>query len=61
MSEYNEPEADELPLTDNPTTPLSPSDEARKDVHRKFLERQRSQEFDKELVTIPCQYIVPYS
>ena len=49
MSEYNETEADELPLTGDPSTPLSPAEEARKAVHRKFLERQRSAECDKEL------------
>ena len=49
MSEYNEAEADELPLCEEPTAHLSTVDKARADVHRKFLERQRSQELDKEL------------
>ena len=58
MSEYKESEADELPLTDNPTTPMTPSDEVRKDVYRRFLERQRSQEYNKELaLTMPYQYV----
>ena len=58
MSEYNEAEADKLPLTGDPSTPLSPAEETRKAVHRKFLERQRSTECDKELAStmVYCVY-----
>ena len=49
MSEYAKAEADELPLAENPSAPLGPAEEAKKAVHRKFLERQRSVECDKEL------------
>lgn len=46
MSEYNDEEADELPLCEEPTAPMTAADEASKDVRRRHLERQRSQ--DKE-------------
>lgn len=49
MSEYNEPDADELPLSEDGTTIMGDTLEgkARKDVYRKHLERQRSREFDR--------------
>ena len=61
ISEYNEVEADELPLSEDHTTPSTPVDEARKAVRRKFLERQRSQECDKELALTAYQCVCPYS
>ena len=54
VSEFTEPEADDLPLSEDAGvfSPVEDSDrKARKDVHRKFLERQRSQEVDKKLVS----------
>ena len=49
MSEYNEPEADELPLTEDGTAVTGETLEGktRKDTYRKHLERQRSHEFDR--------------
>ena len=61
MSEYNEVEADELPLTEDHATPSTPADEASKAVRRQFLERQRSQECDKELALITYQCVCLYS
>ena len=49
MSEYNDAEADELPLCEEPTTPMDAAEEARKDVHRKHLERQRSRKISRQL------------
>ena len=61
MSEYNESEADELPLTEGHATPSTSADEASKAVRRKFLERRRSQECDKELDLTTYQCVRPYS
>ena len=54
-------EADELPLTEDHATPSTPADEASKAVRRKFLERQRSQECDKELALSTYQCVCLYS
>jgi len=52
MSSYTEPEADDLPLNEDGMTALGPSDDpenkARREVRRKFLERQRSGDIDKK-------------
>jgi len=54
MSAYTEPEADDLPLNEDGMTTLSPGDDpenkARKEVRRKFLERQRSEDMDRKSV-----------
>ena len=49
MSEYNEPDYNELPLSEDITTIMGETLEnrARKDVYRKHLERQRSHESDR--------------
>ena len=49
MPEYNEPDADQLPLNEDGTTIMGDNLEskARQDVYRKHLERQRSREFDR--------------
>ena len=49
LSEYIEPEADDLPLSDDGTTIIGDNleNQTRKDVYRKHLERQRSKEFDR--------------
>jgi len=53
MSEYNQPEADELPLNENDII-MSPGNDpeikTQRDVHRKFLEKQRSLDFDRSEV-----------
>jgi len=54
VSDFTEPEADDLPLSEDTgiLSPVEDSDrKARKEVHRKFLERQRSQEMDKKSVS----------
>ena len=56
MSEYNDPEADELPPCEEPTVPMTAVEEASKDVHRKYLERQRSQDKESAL-TSPYYHI----
>ena len=54
MSEFTEPEADDLPLSEDAgiLSPVEDSDrKARKEIHRRHLERQRSHEVDKKLVS----------
>ena len=53
MSEYAEPEDDELPPSEDGTVLMSPLDKSRQDVHQKLMERQRSQEYDKGSVFKP--------
>ena len=56
LSGYTEPEADDLPLNEDGMTILSPGDDpegkARKEVRRKFLERQRSEDIDRKSVRV---------
>ena len=49
MSDYNEPDFDDLPLNEDGTTIMEGTleDKTRKDVYRKHLERQRSHDFDR--------------
>ena len=51
VTEYNEPEDEEIPLSEDGTTIMSPGDDletkTRRDTHRKFLEKQRSIDFDR--------------
>lgn len=49
MSDYNEPDFDDLPLNEDGTTIMEGTleDKTRKDVYRKHLERQRSRDFDR--------------
>ena len=53
MSEYNEPEADEIPLSEDGTAITGETLEGkmRKDSYRRHLERQRSREFDRYIGT----------
>ena len=56
LSEYNEPEADDLPLSEDGTTIMGDNLEGqtRKDTYRKHLERQRSKEFDRLVLHMCC-------
>ena len=55
MSEYNEPEADQLPMGEDDTTAMGDNLESKTkdDVYRAHLERQRSREFDRSVLLIP--------
>jgi len=53
VSEYNEPEADDLPLGDYEDGTMmqdNPENVTRRDAHRKHLERQRSHEYDRSAI-----------
>ena len=49
--EYNESEGEEMPLNEDGTTIMSPGDDpetkTRRDTHRRFLERQQSQDYER--------------
>jgi len=55
MSEYNEPDADQLPMGEDDTTAMGDNLESktRGDVYRAHLERQRSRELDRSVLFIP--------